>query len=213
MVNPLYEEWLRIYKDAKKDEIGYWRFPGGSIEEQFKLQIESGKAREELVDRYSWAVPTPEAIEALAQFSPLVEIGAGRGYWAVLLKEAGAEIDCFDETPPDTEKENFWHRLHRKYKGWVRVFTKVHQAGPEIAAVYPEATLFLCWPPYDTPMAYDCLRQYEGKRVVFIGEGDGGCCADEAFWKLLQEQFEHVLDIDIPTWWGVRDYVTVWERK
>ena len=213
MENRLYEEWLRLYEGAEKDEIGYWRFPGKDFEEQFQHQLASGRSREELVDRYSWAIPTPEVIDALVQFSPLVEIGAGRGYWGALIQEAGGEIDCFDEAPPDTDKENFWHRLHRKFTGWVRVFTKVHQAGTEIAAVYPEATLFLCWPPYNTPMAYDCLRQYEGKRLVFIGEGDGGCTGDDAFWELLQEEWEEVLYVNIPTWWGIRDHMTVWERK
>jgi hypothetical protein len=160
--------------------------------------------------RYSWAVPTPEIIESLAQFSPLVEVGAGRGYWASLIQEVGGEIDCFDENPPDISETNPWCPPH---DGWDRTFIKIHQAGPEIAAVYPEATLFLCWPPYNTPMAYDCLRQYEGQRLVFVGEGDGGCCGDDAFWKLLDSEWNAVLTYDIPNWWSIRDYVSVWERK
>jgi hypothetical protein len=47
--------------------------------------------RHALVDRYGWAIPTDEAIAALVELSPLVEIGAGRGYWAHLLRQAGAD--------------------------------------------------------------------------------------------------------------------------
>jgi len=208
--NPLYDQWRQLFAGAKKDHIGYWTFPGDTFEERFQPIMESQKAREELCKRYAWAIPTPEVIEAIAQFSPLVELGAGRGYWASLIQKAGGEIDCFDEKPPDIVDDNIYHP---NKKGWTRVFTKVHQAVPEIVAVYPEATLFLCWPPYDTPMAFDALRQYEGKRLVFVGEGDGGCCGNAAFWELLQDQFEEVLTLDIPNWWSIRDYVSVWERK
>jgi len=201
---------MRLYKGATRNEIGHWEFPGDTDDERWQRQIGSMKAREELCHRYAWAIPTPEVIEAIAQFSPLVEYGAGRGYWAALIEAAGGEIDCFDEKPPDVSTGNIWHP---NKKGWTKTFTKVHQVGSEITVVYPEATLFLCWPPYNTPMAYDCLRQYEGKRLVFVGEGDGGCTADDAFWELLQSEWEEVLDLTIPTWWGIRDYVSVWERK
>lgn len=53
--------------------------------------------RAELVRRYAWAVPDAAAIAALAARSPLVEIGAGTGYWARLLAAAGADIIAYDD--------------------------------------------------------------------------------------------------------------------
>lgn len=40
------------------------------------------RARDVLVRDYAWAIPNHEAIEACAALSPIVEVGAGSGYWA-----------------------------------------------------------------------------------------------------------------------------------
>jgi hypothetical protein len=44
----------------------------------------------------SWSVPTPAALEALGALSPLVELGAGNGLWAGLLRQRGADVLAFD---------------------------------------------------------------------------------------------------------------------
>lgn len=51
---------------------------------------------------YAFAVPTAAAIEVLKQHSPLVEIGAGTGYWASLLQKAGGDIVALDSQPTDS---------------------------------------------------------------------------------------------------------------
>jgi hypothetical protein len=50
---------------------------------------------------YSWAVPTDEAIAAIANASPfgVVEVGAGTGYWAMLLRHRGVDVLAYDRTP------------------------------------------------------------------------------------------------------------------
>ena len=46
-----------------------------------------------------YAVPTPEAVALIAEWSPIVEIGAGDGAWARALREAGATVQAFDINP------------------------------------------------------------------------------------------------------------------
>ena len=52
---------------------------------------------EPLCKKYAWAIPDERALQILASFSPLIEIGAGRGYWARLLRDQGVDILAFDK--------------------------------------------------------------------------------------------------------------------
>ena len=47
-------------------------------------------------ERYAWACPDSRALRALASCGPLVEVGAGHGYWASLLRARGADVLAFD---------------------------------------------------------------------------------------------------------------------
>ena len=49
--------------------------------------------RYELVHKYAWGVPNDEALAAIADLNtPVVELGAGTGYWSYLLEAAGVEV-------------------------------------------------------------------------------------------------------------------------
>eukprot|EP00897_Mesotaenium_endlicherianum_P009382 jgi/Mesen1/8472/ME000478S07970 len=52
---------------------------------------------------YSWAVPTGEAIDAIVKSAPggVLEIGAGTGYWAHLLRQRGVQVAAYDLQPLD----------------------------------------------------------------------------------------------------------------
>lgn len=99
-----------------------------------------GRSRKESVRRYAWAIPTADALDAIAALGPVVEVGAGTGYWASLLAHRGVDVVCYDLYPPDGTDLNGWHEGALK-------FHTVHQGGPEKAGEHPDRTLFLCWPP------------------------------------------------------------------
>ena len=52
--------------------------------------------RKKLIWAYSWAIPSNEVILKIAQHSPLLEVGAGTGYWSWLLRQARADIIATD---------------------------------------------------------------------------------------------------------------------
>jgi hypothetical protein len=54
------------------------------------------------VQRYAFAVPTREALETISQYAPIVELGAGTGYWAWLLRRRGVDCVAYDLAPPDS---------------------------------------------------------------------------------------------------------------
>jgi hypothetical protein len=95
--------------------------------------------RRAAASRYAWAIPNDRALDALAALSPIVEIGAGTGYWAALLASRGADVVAYDIDLPGPG--NHWHQESYLY-------FPVQVGGVEMAAKHPDRTLFICWPPY-----------------------------------------------------------------
>lgn len=175
--------------------------------------------RLDLCRRYSWAIPDPDALAFVAeQLGPkAVEMGAGTGLWAYLLGQMGVQVEAFDLQPPNIDYENIYHSPrkaeHPGFLGQPReVFYPVQRGLPAFLANYPETPLFLCWPPYDDPMGMACLMAYAGKRVVYIGEGEGGCCGEETFWEMLKRDWHRVASHRITQWPGIHDRIVVYER-
>lgn len=157
----------------------------------------SWRMREHCVKKYSFAIPDPEAIIRISKYSPIVEIGAGSGYWAWLLKFAQADVAAYD----DGSRE------------WPKMWTDVQRGGPEKVNSDLRRTLFLCWPEYDTPMAYECLSKYRGKYFIYIGEGPGGCTGDDSFHEYLNKNFNEIDCYKITQWYGIHDRLFFYERK
>lgn len=71
----------------------------------------------------------------------------------------------------------------------------------------------LCWPSYDDPMGFNTLSTFTGNKLIYIGEGDGGCTGDDKFHDLLREEWKEVKEIDIRQWIGIHDAMFFFERK
>jgi len=151
--------------------------------------------------RYSYAIPNAQAIAALCDLSPLIEVGAGTGYWASVVQERGGDILPFDD--------GSWYCRPRFWPRWTTVF----QGGASVVARYPGRTLFLCWPPSDDSMATDSLRLYTGRTFIYVGEGGGGCTGDDEFHAMLERDWTLAREIMIPQWHGINDIMAVYERN
>jgi hypothetical protein len=163
--------------------------------------------RESFVKKYSWAIPNAHALEAIAKCSPLVEMGAGTGYWASLLRAMGVDVVAYDEAPPGNGSVSR-NKYHLPFQ-----YTTVVEGGPNVLWAHSDRALFLCWPPYDDPFAFDSVNLWGGNVLVFVGEGSGGCTGCDTFHDKLREQFLRRQTVEIPTWPGIRDCLTIWHRK
>lgn len=109
-----------------------------------------------LRQKYAWAVPDPRALNILKEFSPLIEIGAGNGYWARLLSDRGVNIIAYD--------------VRRSPNCW----TDVQVGGPEMLLSESITTacrnLFLCYPDEDESIAIRCLENFSGEYIIHVGE-------------------------------------------
>jgi hypothetical protein len=117
----------------------------------------------ELARRYSYVFPDSHLLTALCELGPLVEMGAGTGYWAFKLRSIGADIVAFDQAPPDGDRPN---RYHPRTPTW----TEVLQADQAALPAHYDRALFLCWPPLFSSLG-ECLSFYKGNTVACIGDG------------------------------------------
>lgn len=158
--------------------------------------------RQFFTQRFSWAIPSPRAIHEITEFadgSTILEIGAGMGLWARLLRDNGATVVATDHRPGVS------HSYPKQ--GYVGTYTPIEEMAAEGALRrYPDAdVLMLCWPPYSYDMAECALRDFQGSRVVYIGEWLG-CCATAAFFSQLEEWAAlQIRTIHIPQWAGIHD--------
>ncbi|MBH0779050.1 hypothetical protein [Nocardia bovistercoris] len=174
-----------------------------------------GFAQTILQSAFAYAVPSPETIQWMAEFCAgltVIEAGAGRGYWAAQLTEAGLTVEAYDSQPPDTTdnisflhtagQPDVWHRI-----GGPREYAARSSDGQEV--------LFLCWPPgWGNTMASEALTAFNGERLVYIGEPKGGRTGDDAFFDALTEGWR--LESEDPrfvSWWNLADTARGWVRR
>ena len=62
-------------------------------------------------------------------------------------------------------------------------------------------------------MASNCLKYFKGKYVIYIGEGYGGCTADDLFHSELKNKYNLINEIYIPQWDGIHDSLYIYEKK
>jgi hypothetical protein len=131
-------------------------FKTGDEEERASGWIRLEVLAEPLVEKYAWAVPSERALSVLSSFSPLIEIGAGKGYWAHLLSQRGVDIVAFDK---------FAKKLKNKW-------FDVEVGGPKVLQrdEFKGRALFLCYPDETADVAMQCLERYSGEYVLHVGE-------------------------------------------
>jgi len=171
------------------------------FDKYMKRTLIGAKFREEAVQKWAWAVPTTEAIIKIARFSPIISIGAGSGYWEMLLSSAGAEVVAFDKMWKAKQQFKFHELYYSVIQGDEREILR-----------YPNHTLFLCWPSYQAPFAANALKITKAKYVVYVGEWYAAT-ATEDFHDDLEERFEQLAVIKIPSYPHIRDRVWIYRRK
>lgn len=169
-----------------------WSLPGG-----LGSVLDLPARRRELAALFSWAIPGEGALGVLGGYGPLVECGAGTGYWAALLRARGVDVVASDIAPGRTP--------------WTEV-----APGRAVAAVRAsrDRTLFVCWPPYDDDGAsYAAVRAYRGDVLLYAGGASGGPTGTVRFHAELGLNWTPVEQVAVPNWPGLRDRLFVYRRN
>lgn len=207
--NPLWEivRWMPAtpaWLDSGRLEPELYPAGIGDLKHLDALGIGRGK----LSTRYAWSIITPGDVDWMVKIldgRPVVEIGAGSGYWAWQLQQAGVDVAAYDPHPvaPDNE--------YCKYGP----YTAVLPGGPEaVLSQHPDRALLMVWPPYGGAHAGEALRLYCGDLLIYAGEQWGGCTADDGFYELLDAEWAEVSESPAHvTWHGIHCSLKAYRRK
>jgi hypothetical protein len=162
--------------------------------------------RHALCGTFSWAICSPGSIAWIAERldgNGIVEPGAGAGYWAWQLAQAGVDVAAYE--PKDVAGNH-----HVDGDPWFPLLRGDH----EVTAQHPDRSLLLCWPTYGDPWAEQALAAYKGSQLFYIGEGHGGCCADDGFFERLRAEWEEAGDCPAHvSYSGIHCNLTEYRRK
>ncbi len=167
------------------------------------------RKRQLFIRHFSWAVPSPSAIEEITRFlclgndkrspTPVLEINAGKGLWSHLLELQGVQITATDVFLMENS------------------FTSVllAEATHAVEKYFPSGgCLMTCWPDYATTYANDALQlalSRNLKKFIYIGEASGGCTGEIS--RDLLNQLTLFKEVKIPQWWGIYDRIFLYLKK
>lgn len=170
--------------------------------------------RDRYTNNFAWTYITMEVLDQIVKFvgkCNILEVAGGNGLLGSLLLSLGCHITITDlftgeyiNISTDCEDKS------RRFSPYIEEIS-----GLNAVKKYREANvLLLCWPPQDS-MAYMCLNNFKGNKVVFIGEYDGyqvSLNGDANFFSLLKMDWD-VTKIIITNWYGIHDELFLYSRK
>jgi len=181
--------------------------------------------RDFLCHLYSYATVSQSTIRKLSrilasyqQRDGIIELGAGTGYVAACLRQAGVEVQAYDLHPTPLNGTADPMDAANEYHGSTRAFYPVRQGNHQVLRTkkdWGETALLLCYPPPHSDFAYDALKQFSkrsGRVVVFIGEFKG-LTGTASFERLLQRKYRLVERFPCLCWVTDASSVSVWIRS
>lgn len=190
-----------------------------------ELDIRREAERPRLVAEYSWAIPNEKALQTIAAEGPILEVGAGNGYWAWELRKRGVDVLAFDpkpykegqyieigpEPPASVADPEIRAMLKERNRVYRRKWADVEEGDHTVVAQHRDRNLFICWPSWGEPWATEAVERCHAEVVLFVGEL-GGSTGDEGLVPALCRDFKLTKTVEIPNYWGVHDVLTVWRR-
>lgn len=191
-------------------------------------RLDDMDVRWEYTGHYSFAIPSAEALDAIADVSPngVVEEAAGGGYWAALLRARGVpRVEAYDSHPvAPPAQPAFGTLIPSEYNQFIaHSWGEVRAGSAGACAAHPNLSLMLCWPPETSRAALIALDSYEGDTLIYVGElpeavdGRQPHMAEALFFHRLRSTWRQVDRVAIPQWEvpddGEHDSLTVWKRR
>jgi len=166
--------------------------------------------RHTCIELFSFAILTEEVVDKLKKYSPILEVGSGTGYLTYELKRAGIDIIATDPEPYSCVS-------HGPKKIWTHIErVDANEAIEKYIKKDKNLTLASIWPSLNGEWITNATKLFlelGGTRLIYGGEGPGGCTASDNFFELLEDRFEEIEYIKILQWQGIHDYIGVYQVK
>lgn len=214
MHNPLWEivRWMPTRSALWSDDDTQIREVDGYLmtidHDSGRLLRCEGLSRNALCLTYAFAIISPGDLDWIVRKlngRPIIELGAGRGYWSYQLEQVGIDVVAYEPHVPGEDNE------YMKVAGQ---FTHVRRGEHTVITDHQDRVLMMVWPPYGSSYPAEALRAYTGDTLIYCGEGYGGCTANDDFYELLQSEWEHVETSNKHiTYYGIRCTLDMWKRR
>lgn len=151
-------------------------------------------------NKHSFVILTDEWIKSLVSFlseySKVIELSCGAGWLTYWIRRYGGKIDrCVD---------NF------TFEGIE--YTEMVENADSIQIVHetPSTDLYILSWPYMDSVAHNIWQNMKsGQHLLYIGEGRGGCTADDSFWAVVEDKEIILGDKEVyanfRSFWAVHD--------
>ena len=160
---------------------------------------------------FSSHVPSEAALAAICEHGPVVEIGAGSGYWAALLRARGVDVLAFDVLVKEEgggrrglAGQTFFHQWSEVVEGGAEALRGPAAAGRALLLTAPESERGA---EAERPWAIEALEAFQGGVLLHAGVPGRGL----ATW--LPERFRLAASHPLPPWPAApAPALSVWRR-
>ena len=152
---------------------------------------------DQFVRKFGFAILDRETAKFIRPYGPLLEIGAGLGYWAYELGRLEIQV-----VPTDPNPKERWPNTPT----WTHVESL---SAEEAIARYPEMNLLISWPDNKSEWAAKALPEFRGRYLLYVGEERGGCTGTSRMFDIPEAEFEFQERHNIPTFFHVSDRLEV----
>jgi hypothetical protein len=183
--------------------------------------------RNETIPGIGYAIPCHEAIETCVGLSPLVEVGAGLGFWAHLIERSGGDIVATDlyprtvlepasgEAEPSLQEMDSDHPCDTARIGTERSWHRVRPMdAADAVRAYPDRTVLMIWPSLGRSWPEEVLdAMVPGQCLIHVGQPGEATDTERFAERIRGEEFEEIGYVVIPTWPGQADGMTILRRR
>ncbi len=129
----------------------------------------------------------------------VLEVMAGVGWLARALSDTGLDVEAVDDAS--------WS-FHTTAP---QIYPVRRMDALEAVTAYEADCLVVSWPPYtEEHIVVVCNAWGTTRPIVYIGEGEGGCCACDAFFAQMNME---AVEVGMAQWDGLHDrvYLGYWK--
>lgn len=196
------QDYKRILKDM--DYLNFNKYTEDEIYKKLGSYIYNLEFRKVFSKYASFAVPSKEAIDFIGKYCPkTIDVMAGTGYWAYLLNQSGFDCIASDIT------------LKNEYGQRKKYINIEEMDALDAIEKYPDRDVIICWAPYTDDIAFKIAQKInKGRKIIHIGEGKGGCTADDKFYDLIfSEKYKPIDYYDIVRFEYINDRMFIIEKQ
>ena len=177
-------------------------------------EVNAFRLRDEYIEHFGFPFLTKEVMSEIDSLlkenniHKILEVGAGSGFLSYCIQKY-CNAECI-ATDTNDWAEHFAKEL------WKEPFVPIKKmdACEAIRTYHSDIDMILMsWPCYQDPMAFHVLQMATAYKIpiLYEGEWDGGCCADDEFFELVREGDYSTIGVihSYDTWYWLHDSFTL----